>query len=223
MTETTVTQGLLFGGEESAFRDTDLYPSSRVMLASGGEDWCTPPEVLEVIRRFKPVAFDPFSNPWSLVDAEHTVAKPDNSLTIDWPGHGLIFCNPPYGAALRDCAKKIGAEGRRRREIIALVPARLDTAWWQDDMRPPIFCAWSGRITFLETVASLEARHAERAAKAIAAGLKPPAAPKYQREGEHLARGETATFASVFAYFGPHPGRFAAVFEDYGRIYRDLE
>lgn len=215
----TPQQTSLFG-EVPVDYNPSLYPFRRVILSSGSEDWCAPPEVLAVVRKFAPIAFDPFSNPRSLVGAVQAVQRPDDSLTMDWPERGLIFCNPPYGEALGECARKIGYEARRGREILTLVPARLDTAWWQESLRPGIWCAWRGRITFLETVEALEARFAERADKARLAGQKPPKAPRFEVVENGLARGETATFAAALCYSGPRESRFVEIFADRGTIYR---
>ena len=215
-----VAQGLLFGTMVPVGYEQPAYPSRRVMLSSDSEDWCTPPEVLEVIRRFGTIAFDPFSNPFSLVGALVAKQLPEDSLRTDWPGDGLIFCNPPYGRALDVCAAHIGSQGRHGCEILTLVPARTDTRWWHD-LSAPVWCAWKGRIQFLETVESLQARHAERVAKAVRVGEKPPKPPRFEMASEHLARGETATFASALCYHGPRPERFVEVFGACGKIYRD--
>lgn len=216
----TPQQTTLFG-DVAVDYNPSVYPARRVMLSSGSEDWCTPPEVLEVVRKFGAIAFDPFSNSHSLVGAAASIARPDDSLVVDWPEVGLIFCNPPYGDALSDCARKIGFEARRGREILTLVPARLDTAWWQESLRPSTWCAWRGRITFLETVESLQARHEERAKKAIQAGQRPPKPPRFEVVENGLARGETATFAAALCYGGPRPERFVEVFGPYGKIYAE--
>lgn len=216
----TPQQTSLFGADPVDYNPS-IYPARRVMLSSGSEDWCTPPEVLDVVRRLGSIAFDPFSNSYSLVGAAASVQRPHDSLLLDWPESGLIFCNPPYGEALGDCARKIGLEARRGREILTLVPARLDTAWWQESLRPSIWCAWRGRITFLETVEALQARYEERVAKARRAGQQPPKAPRFEVVENGLARGETATFAAALCYAGPRQSRFVEVFSEYGAIYRE--
>lgn len=214
----TSAQGLLFGSEVAVEYQQPLYPASRVTLSSDSNDWCTPPEVLDPVHRFASIAFDPFSNPYSLVGAARSVKPPENSLVMDWPHDGLIYINPPFGNELAAVAEKIAAEARRQREIITLVPVRSDTQWW-NVLSPPVWCAWRGRITFLETVEALLARHAERVEKALASGQRPPKAPTFKRVGEHLARGETATFAAALCYHGADSKRFAAMFAEYGKIY----
>lgn len=102
---------------------------------------------------------------------------PENSLVIPWPTDCLVYANPPYGDALPDCAEKIAMEAKRGCEIIALVPARVDTEWWSVKMGVNLWLAWRGRMKFLETVAALKARHDDQVEKAAALGVKPPVRP----------------------------------------------
>jgi phage N-6-adenine-methyltransferase len=215
-------QTLLFGDAVPVGYNDELYPARRVQLASGSEHWCTPPEVLDVVRQFGPIVFDPFSNPYSMVGAERAVEVDENSLAMEWPREGLIFCNPPYGDALGDCARKIKEQEKRGCTIITLVPARLDTAWWQQSLNPSIWCAWEGRITFLEPIESLLARHAERVKKAEQAGQRPPKTPRFEEVDNGLARGETATFAAAFIFSGRRWDRFGENFCKHGKIYEDM-
>lgn len=214
-------QGLLFGDAVPVGYAEPVDPARRIMLSSESQDWCTPPEVLDVVRTFGEIAFDPFSNPFSLVGAARSVAPPDDSLVIDWPLEGLSWCNTPYGEALAACAAKIAQQARRGCEILTLVPARTDTAWWHS-LNAPVWCAWKGRITFLETIEAALQRHGERVRKAQLANQRPPKAPRLEKVSEHLVRGETATFASALCYHGPRPAQFVATFEKHGKVYGEL-
>ena len=156
---------------------------------------------------------------WTNAAAMHALLTslgfgPGDRVALLMP-NSVEFCCLFYGAA------KIGAEGNRGREIISLVPARTDTAWWQKGIVPALWCAWEGRMTFLEPIETLEARHADRVNRAKALGLKPPKPLRYERVG-NLARGETATFPSALCYTGPRPERFRLIFGRYGRIYHEL-
>src|SRR6185295_14828298 len=44
---------------------------------------------------------------------------------------GLVYCNPPYGRALKVWAQKFRDEGAAGTELLVLVPARTDTAWFR--------------------------------------------------------------------------------------------
>jgi len=196
-----------------------MHPQHRVMLESQSEHWCTSRDVLDLVRSFDEIGFDPFSNPYSLVGAKRSVALPENSLVIPWPTDCLVYANPPYGDALPDCAEKIAMEARRGCEIIALVPARVDTEWWNVKMGVNLWLAWRGRMKFLETVEALKLRHEDQTKKALALGVKPPVRPRVKMVGEHLCEGQSATFASALVYFGPRQQRFIKTFRDYGTIW----
>lgn len=214
----TDSQGVLFP-EVPLEYPAPIHPQHRVMLESQSEHWCTSRDVIELVCAFDEIGFDPFSNPYSLVPAKRAVMLPENSLVIPWPTDCLIYANPPYGDALPDCAEKIAMEARRGCEIIALVPARVDTEWWQVKMGVNLWLAWRGRMKFLETVDALKSRHEEQTKKAAALGVKPPVRPRVKMVGEHLCEGQSATFASALVYFGPRQHRFSRIFKDYGTIW----
>ncbi len=215
-------QALLFGDSVPVVYNDLVYPAARVMLASGDENWCTDPETLEIVYQFDAIGLDPFSNAHSLVQSRRRIMLPDNSLLADWPVEELVWCNPPYGDALTACAQKIGAHAQQGGEVLTLVPARVDTQWWQDFLRPPIWLAFRRRLRFLEPIEVLKARHADRVEKALKAGQRPPPEPRYKMVSDVLARGETATFASALCYHGRREQRFREVFGRCGRIYKEL-
>jgi hypothetical protein len=212
----------LFGGEVLNAYAEEMYPQRRIMLSSGSEHWCTSNEVLEPLREFAPIVFDPFSNPFSIVGAERSIMLPEDSLLIDWPLEGLIFCNPPYGDALFDCARKIGEQARRGCQIATLVPARVDTEWWQKLLGPVLWCAWTGRIKFLETRESLWARYLKRCEAAKQQNRPTPAEPVFKMVTEQLAEGESATFPSALCYAGPANNHFIHRFAKHGEMYQRI-
>lgn len=217
-----MSQSLLFGDSVEVEYSQPVDPARRVMLSSTTNEWCTHPDQLEVVRKFAPITFDPFSNKHSLVGAARSVMLPEDSLLMDWPLDGLVWCNPPYGDELAGCATRIGLHAHMGGESITLVPARVGTKWWQLLLRPVMWCAWRGRLKFLEPVETLLARHRERTAKALKAGLRPPAEPRFKMVSETLAEGETATFDAAFCYHGKRLQRFADVFGEHGKIYAEV-
>lgn len=187
------------------------------LLSSESPDWCTPPEVLDPVRAFAPIRFDPFSNPASIVSAVHSISPPADGLSMPWPLDGLIWCNPPYGRELAGCAAKIRQQASLGAEILTLVPARTDTRWWHD-LAPRLWCAWRGRITFLEHVAAWRARAA--AAKARAGRpCDPDSLQPRVWVTETLVANESAPFPAALCYHGWRPDAFAQHFRPYGEIY----
>ena len=48
-------------------------------------------------------------------------------------GGQKVFCNPPYGRAIKDWIRKCAEEASKPNTlVVALVPARTDTAWFHD-------------------------------------------------------------------------------------------
>jgi hypothetical protein len=161
---------------------------NKTLMSSKKQDWQTPPEILELVRKIGPIALDPATTEDNPCEARGFLTV--SGLTSDWRNEsyldpadsgtrGLIYVNPPYGRALADWATKISHEGMRGCEIISLTPARTDTKWFRKMTTADVMCFWRGRITFV--------------------GAKDP-----------------APFPSLVCYWGPKPDRFREVFGSYG-------
>jgi len=148
-----------------------------VLLSSARMDWCTPPEVLGPIRRLAPdgqVGLDPCASQLGHVLACEEWFGPTvgyhNGTDLDgfpreqlcgamdglrepWAGHGLAFANPPYGRGVAAWARKASVEGQRMRgldQLVLLVAARTDTAWFREAIsHAGAVYFWPGRIRFL--------------------------------------------------------------------------
>jgi site-specific DNA-methyltransferase (adenine-specific) len=129
------------------------------MLRSARVDWRTPPEVVAVVRQAfgGRIDLDPCAPP----DPAHTIAKgnlagpagsPADGLAAEW--HGSVYVNPPFGD-LAAWAAKCAAEARGGAEVILLLPARTDTAYWHDHVATAsLVCFWRGRLRFVGAPAS---------------------------------------------------------------------
>jgi phage N-6-adenine-methyltransferase len=133
--------------------EEQLVATKGALFGSADMTWCTPPEVLELVRRLGPIGLDPCSNGRSVVRAPvEWRGKPGvDGLAQSWVGHGLVYCNPPYGRAIKVWMQKCATEGALGAEIIALIPARTDTKWWHESVveGADSVCFWRGRIAFL--------------------------------------------------------------------------
>ena len=103
--------------------------------ASVGQRWETPIELLEALYRvFKRFDLDPCAPRKSRtrVKARVHFTEDDDGLALPW--HGTVFVNPPYGRGLAAWVAKARreVEERRARTVVALLPARPDTAYWHD-------------------------------------------------------------------------------------------
>jgi len=96
------------------------------------------------------VGLDPCSNSYTPVQAVHKYMLPDaDGLKESWQDFGLVYVNPPYSDVLTWMAK-CEAEAASNTEILALVPSRTDTEWFQDfAFSANAICFWRGRLRFV--------------------------------------------------------------------------
>jgi hypothetical protein len=82
------------------------------------------------------------------VKAAKYFTRAEDGLKQRWQGR--VFMNPPYGREIDPWIEKLVAEvaSGNVSQAIALVPARIDTAWFRR-MRNFIWCAVEGRLTFV--------------------------------------------------------------------------
>ncbi len=107
--------------------------------------WRTPSWILELVCDVGPIGLDPCTtedNPTRV----QVFCTPDGSFTMQpsvvkcsdhdglaqpWGGYGLVYVNCPYSRHESPrWAAKIATEARAGVEIVALLPARVDTGWW---------------------------------------------------------------------------------------------
>lgn len=137
---------------ETAARSSRLH----VHHSSATPEHYTPPEFLEsVYRVFDGIPdLDPCAETKKHpnVPAKHHFTRADNGLLRPWQGR--VFLNPPYGRELPEWIDKLRAEWKRGLliEIIALLPARTDTEWFNAltrDTDDAVVCFLFGRLTFV--------------------------------------------------------------------------
>jgi phage N-6-adenine-methyltransferase len=66
---------------------------------------------------------------------DHIDPSKQDGLAQDWAADsngGATWLNPPYGRTIGDWMHKAVAESNRGATVVCLVPARTDTAWFQD-------------------------------------------------------------------------------------------
>ena len=103
--------------------------------SSTNQSWETPAALLETLYAvFGRFDLDPCAPRKSRtrVKAKVHLTDADDGLSVPW--HGLVFVNPPYGRTLAAWVAKAHrevAEGRAK-TVVALLPARPDTAYWHD-------------------------------------------------------------------------------------------
>lgn len=123
------------------------------LMSSVRMDWQTPRKVLDLVRLVGRIGLDPCTTDDNPVGADDWIAPPSDGLLQEWPsddgaGAFLTYVNPPYGRSLGAWMAKCNEESANGAEIIALVPARTDTRWWEHVTQADAICFWRGRLTF---------------------------------------------------------------------------
>lgn len=103
--------------------------------SSTHQAWETPAALLEALSSvFGRFDLDPCAarKSRSRVKAKVHFTHEDDGLTLPW--HGVVFVNPPYGRTLGLWVAKARREVEegRSRTVVALLPARPDTAYWHE-------------------------------------------------------------------------------------------
>ena len=132
-------------------------PPMAVHFSSASAEWYTPPHILAAARQVLG-AID--CDPASAQEAQRTVQAsewcgldhPDSArrdgLAVGW--HGRVWLNPPYGDVIGDWLARLvhQVDMGNTTEAIALVPARTDTAWFQEATTDRAGCFVRGRLKF---------------------------------------------------------------------------
>ena len=114
-------------------------------LIDGKEEWLTPPLIIETFGPFDLDPCAPVQRPWNTASTHYTIA--DDGLTLPW--QGLVWCNPPYGPKTGDWLAKCIDHGN----CLALVFARTDTKWFQNQVWPHATSLYfiAGRLSFFHS------------------------------------------------------------------------
>jgi len=77
---------------------------------------------------------------------ERFFSPEDDGLTREW--EGVCWMNPPFGREMKKWVKKAFQEWKRGCTVIALLPARTNTAWWHDWVMKGEVRFIRGEVTF---------------------------------------------------------------------------
>jgi phage N-6-adenine-methyltransferase len=102
-------------------------------FSSKTPEWYTPQSVIgRVIATFGgEIDCDPCADPNDNVPARVRYTEDDDGLGQTWSGD--VYMNPPYGRQIGKWVEKAYAEyvDGRADNVVMLLPARVDTAWWR--------------------------------------------------------------------------------------------
>jgi len=140
-------------GEGSAGGSLDM---TAIIHSSASTEWATPQWFVDrLAEEFAPGGFDldPAARDWSAkAPVYYSLDRGEDGLELPWFGN--VWVNPPYGRGKigwRWLSKMVHEVTEGAAElVVALMPARTDTAWWHELVMPNaaeirLVC---GRLTF---------------------------------------------------------------------------
>ena len=140
-----------------------VKPNQEKLFTSSCEHYLTPPHIVDkVVDVFDGnITLDPCANEAMNIPAEISYTKDTgnvyNGLVQYWGDRyhsSNVYINPPYGRQIGKWTKKAAVEFAidPRMSIILLIPARVDTRWFQEMIvaTSPLnrVCFWKGRLGF---------------------------------------------------------------------------
>lgn len=101
------------------------------MFSSATDLWATPRDFFDKLNAEFNFTLDPCATVEN-AKCEKFYTIVDNGLKQNWEGE-TVFCNPPYGRAIKEWVKKCYIESQKTNTIVvALLPARTDTQYFHD-------------------------------------------------------------------------------------------
>lgn len=100
------------------------------LLTSNSDEWTTPRWLFDKLDAIFHFDLDAAATAQNAL-CTHFFDKESNGLLQSWGGYRAIFCNPPY-SQIKLWAQHIATQSVHAGIIVALIPARPDTAWWCD-------------------------------------------------------------------------------------------
>ena len=101
-----------------------------VMFSSASDMWATPQDFYDGLNGEFHFTLDPCATPENAKCQKYYTEK-ENGLNQDWAGE-TVFCNPPYGRAIKDWVKKCYEESRNPdTTVVMLIPAPSFVSRWR--------------------------------------------------------------------------------------------
>lgn len=105
--------------------------NTALMFSSATDQWATPQDFFDKLNTEFNFTLDPCADAGNH-KCDTYFTKEDDGLQQSWKGH-TVFCNPPYGKAIKDWVKKSYEESQDKdTTVVMLLPARTDTAYFHD-------------------------------------------------------------------------------------------
>ncbi len=111
--------------------------NTTVMFSRAADDWTTPRELFALLDREFRFTLDVAASPDNALCARYyTRERSALDPSRCWrDAAGPAWCNPPYGRQIGAWTARAVLEARQcAATVVLLLPARTDTAWWQDNV-----------------------------------------------------------------------------------------
>lgn len=107
------------------------HMNTELMFSSATNEWATPQNFFDKLNDEFNFTLDPCATPENAKCKKFYTIKEDG-LEQDWQGEA-VFCNPPYGRAVKNWVKKCHDEGQKpNTTVVMLIPARTDTTYFHE-------------------------------------------------------------------------------------------
>jgi phage N-6-adenine-methyltransferase len=100
------------------------------LYSSATDEWPTPRPFFAKLHRRYGFTLDPCATPENATCPLY-FTKEQNGLLQNWGTH-RVFCNPPYGRAIGQWARKCFEASQLGALVVLFVPSRTDTKWFHD-------------------------------------------------------------------------------------------
>ena len=98
-------------------------------MSSKNMEWETPQDFFDELDKEFDFTLDPCATNETAKCINYFTPEIDG-LKQTWGGF-TVFCNPPYGRAIKDWVKKCSEEGKKNyTTVVMLIPARTDTIYF---------------------------------------------------------------------------------------------
>ena len=117
------------------------------MMSSATDQWGTPSDLFKELDTEFNFTLDACASPWNY-KVDNYYSEEDNGLEQPWTG--VVWCNPPYGRAIRNWIQKGYESSVTGATVVMLIPARTDTTYWHDYVMRGDIRFLKGRIKFVQ-------------------------------------------------------------------------
>ena len=105
--------------------------NKELMFSSKTDMWSTPQKFYDKLNDEFNFTLDPCATEDN-AKCDNFFTVDDDGLKQDWSGN-IVFCNPPYGRAIKDWIKKSYEESlKNNTTVVMLIPSRTDTIYFHD-------------------------------------------------------------------------------------------